>query len=41
MGMLYDLDPGIVVLADLVFSTVGLVVALWIVARWEPTVSRD
>jgi len=41
MGMLYELDPEIIAHADFFFSAVGIVVALWIVARWNPEVRRD
>jgi hypothetical protein len=31
------LDPGIIKFADIVFSTAGMIGAIWIVARWERT----
>jgi len=31
------LDPGIIKFADILFSTAGMIGAIWVVARWERT----
>jgi len=41
MGMLYDLDPMVITVADILFSIAGVIGAIWIVARWEPMARRD
>jgi len=43
MGLVRDVvaDDGVIRLADILLSTVGLLVALWFVARWNPRVRRD
>ena len=41
MGLLYDLDPMVITVADILFSTAGMIGAIWIVARWDPMARRD
>ena len=43
MGLVRDVvaDVGVIRLADILLSTVVLLVALWLVARWNPRMSRD
>jgi hypothetical protein len=39
--MPYDLDPGVITFADILLTTIGIVVALWLVVRWSASLSRD
>jgi hypothetical protein len=41
MGMPYDLDPMVITVADILFSTAGMIGAIWIVVRWESMARRD
>ena len=35
------LEEGVLRLADILLSAVGMAVALWFVVRWRPSASRD
>jgi len=42
MGLLgFAVDEGVIRLADVLLSAVGIVVAIWIAVHWSPSVSKD
>jgi hypothetical protein len=43
MGLLREVVAyeGVVRLVDIIASAMGIVVAIWFVVRWSPSVSRD
>ena len=43
MGMLRTIifDEGFLTLADVLLSALGMLIALWLVVGWTPSVSRE